>query len=88
MPHLEHPDPAHVKVYTIIVNGRRREVTQDRLTYREVVHLAFPDDPPDPNVIYTVTYANPHGKDGVLVEGQSVEVKNGMSFNVTKTNRS
>ncbi|MDP1644419.1 MAG: multiubiquitin domain-containing protein [Thiobacillus sp.] len=80
--------PGHTKSYSIIVNGRPREVTEHKLTYQEVVKLAFPDDQPDQNTLYTVAYANPHGKDGTLVDGQDVMVKNGMSFNVTKTNRS
>lgn len=78
----------HNKTITIIVNGRPREVSGHELTYAEVVAIAFPNDQPDPNVIYTVAYANPHGKDGTLVAGQEVHIKDGMSFNVTKTNRS
>lgn len=76
------------KTSTIIVNGRQREVTGHKLTYQQVVNLAFPDDQPDPNIVYTVAYANPHGKDGTLAEGQEVQIKEGMVFNVTKTNRS
>lgn len=76
------------KTFTIIVNGRKREVTDHKLTYQQVVKLAYPDDQSDANTIYTVAYANPHGKDGILVDGQDVVVKNGMSFNVTKTSRS
>lgn len=78
----------HDKTFNIIVNGRPREVTGHKLTYQQVVRLAFPDDQPDPNVVYTVAYANPHGKDGTLVDGEDVPVKEGMIFNVTKTNRS
>jgi hypothetical protein len=78
----------HDKAVKIIVNGRPREVTEHRLTYQQVIKLAFPDDPADPNIIYTVAYASPHGRDGTLAEGQDVEVKEGMSFNVGKTNRS
>jgi len=86
----EHSDQisGHSKTFKIIVNGRPREVTDHKLTYQQVVHLAFPDDQPDSNMVYTVAYANPHGKDGTLVDGQDVPVKNGMIFNVTKTNRS
>lgn len=76
------------KSYTIVVNGRQREVTEHKLTYQEVVKLAFPDDQAEADTIYTVAYANPHGRDGTLVEGQDVTVKDGMSFNVTKTSRS
>jgi hypothetical protein len=80
--------PGQNKTFTIIVNGRQREVTGHKLTYQQVVNLAFPDDQPDPNIVYTVAYANPHGKDGTLAEGQEVQIKEGMVFNVTKTNRS
>ena len=78
----------HDKVYSIIVNGRQKEVTEKKLSYTAVVLLAFPDDPVDDNIEYTVAYANPHGKDGTLVESQTVHIKEGMIFNVTKTNRS
>lgn len=78
----------HSKTYTIKVNTREMTITQHRLTFEEVVKLAFPNDAPDPNRIYTVTYANRDGHDRSLVAGESVEIKNGMAFNVTKTNRS
>ena len=85
-----HPDhaPGHNKVFKIIVNGRQKEVTDRKLTYQEVIQLAFPGTTPDPNSVYTIAYANPHGKDGTLVEGQEVKIKNDMVFNVTQTNRS
>lgn len=76
------------KVKTIIVNGRPREVTEHKLTYLEVVELAFPGAQPAPNIVYTVTYSNPHGHDGSLVEGQDVVVKDGMIFNVARTDQS
>jgi hypothetical protein len=50
------------------------------------VQLAFPGGPAD--LLYTVSYANLHGKDGTLAPGQETAVKDGMSFNVGKTNRS
>ena len=86
----DHPNgtPGHDKAFTIIVNGRPREVADHRLSYWQVVQLAYPGDQPDPNKVYTVTYSNPHGKDGTLTEGQEVEIKDGMVFNVVKTNRS
>ena len=80
--------PGHNKTTTIIINGRQFEVTGNRISYSEVVQLAFPNDQPSDTIEYTVAYANPHGKDGTLVEGQSVHIKEGMIFNVTKTNRS
>ena len=85
--HSDHA-PGHNKTTIIIVNGRQKEVTGKTISYSEVVQLAFPNDQMNDNIEYTVAYANPHGKDGTLVEGQSVHVKKGMIFNVTKTNRS
>ena len=76
------------KTTIIIVNGRSMEVTGKEISYSQVVQLAFPNDQNDENIEYTVAYANPHGKDGTLVEGQAVHIKKGMIFNVTKTNRS
>lgn len=80
--------PGQNKASTIIVNGRPREVTDKTVSYEEIVKLAFPDEPSNQDIDFTVAYANPHGKDGTLVAGQGVHVKEGMVFNVTKTNRS
>lgn len=76
------------KTATVIVNGRSREVSGKALSYRQLVQLAFPNDPVADAVEYTAAYANPHGKDGTLVDGQEVRIKEGMVFNVRKTNRS
>lgn len=87
-PHSENV-PGHNKAYAIIVNARQRDFTGQRITYEEVVKLAFPDAPEaGDSVDFTVSYANPHGKDGTLVSGQDTKVHEGMVFNVTKTNRS
>ena len=86
----DHSEQAHGnhKTYSIIVNGRPREVTEHTLTYLEVVHLAYPGEQPSESVVYTVTYSNPHGTEGSLVEGQNVNVKDGMIFNVRRTDKS
>ncbi len=78
----------HDKSFTIIVNGRPREVSEHKLTYLQVVQLAFPDEQPSAGSVYTVTFSNPHGKDGSLVEGQEVVINEGMIFNVRKTDQS
>lgn len=85
-----HSDQAHGhnKTYSIIVNGRPREVSDHKLTYLRVVQLAFPGEQPTATVVFTVTYSNPHGRDGSLVEGQDVVIKDGMIFNVRKTDQS
>lgn len=80
--------PGHTKTYSIIVNGRPREVSEHKLTYLQVVQLAYPGEVPTETIIFTVTYSNPHGRDGSLTEGQDVVIKDGMIFNVRKTDRS
>jgi hypothetical protein len=74
----------------IIVNGRKKEVAASSLSYDEVVNLAFDNQPPrGENVIITVTYSKgSHNSNGTLVSGESVEIKSGMVFNVTATDRS
>jgi Multiubiquitin len=78
------------KTVTIIVNGRKRVVAKDELTYEEVVNIAFDNNPPTgPNVVITVAYSKAeHDKQGTLVAGESVKVKEGMVFNVKATDRS
>ena len=70
----------------VAINGEQHFVSVGKISYEEVVKLAFPAGPFD--ILYTVSYANMHGKDGTLAPGQNTEVKKGMSFNVIKTNRS
>lgn len=80
--------PGQNKTRTIIVNGRPREFVGHKITYLEVVQLAFPGASMGESIIYTVTYTDPQGKDGELVNGQDVPVKKGMVFIVGKSNRS
>lgn len=78
------------KQFTVIVNGREKKVTTDELSYDQVVNLAFNDKPPTgPNIVITVTYRNAEdNKQGTLVAGQTVEIRNGTIFNVTATDKS
>lgn len=85
------PDPGGngPKPVTIYVNTTAHQVKKDEVSYEEVVKLAFPDGPSGNNPGYTVLYQRGHGnKDGELAAGQSVNVKDGMSFDVTPTNLS
>lgn len=78
----------HQKVFHIIVNGRQKEVSSHKLTYADVVQLAFPGEAPTDTVVFTVTFSTPNGKEGSMVEGQDETVKEGMIFNVSKTSQS
>ncbi len=78
------------KHFEVLVNGRPKPVIEDQLSYWQVVALAFPDATMSQTAIYTVLYK--HGpasnREGSLVEGQAVQIKSGMVFNVTRTDRS
>lgn len=75
------------KVKHIIVNARPKEFEGDRISYAQVVQLAFPGEV-STDIVYTVTHVGPHLPDGTLVEGQDIELYNGTKFDVAKTNRS
>ena len=78
------------KDLVVIVNGRQKTITDRRLSYNEVVALAFDNPPTGPNILITVTYRNgPHEHpEGSLFPGESVKTKNGMIFNVRATDKS
>ena len=77
------------KQYTIIVNSRRKTVEEERITYSEVVHLAFENPPTGDNIEITVAYRNgPRGTQGFLTKGQSVKIVDEMIFNVKATDKS
>ena len=74
----------------ILVNGEEKEVEKERISYEEVIMLAFGNYDSSERTTYTITYfrGENHKPNGVLVKGQEVMVKKGMKFNVSKTNRS
>jgi len=80
--------PGHNKTFEIVVNTRKVEVTESRLSYEQVSKIAYPSDPQDGSIIYSVSYSNEHGHDGQLVAGQDVKIKDGMVFVVVKSGRS
>jgi len=75
------------KPTNIIVNGRPTKFKGDEISYTEVVEIAYLGES-NSGIVFTVTYMGPRMPDGTLVKGQSIEVRNGMKFDVTKTNRS
>jgi hypothetical protein len=82
--------PHGPKPVTIVVNGEAHEVPKDEIAFEEVVALAYPGGPQGPNIIYSVTYRKgpDHKPKGILAEGGSVKVKNGMIFDVRVTDKS
>ena len=76
--------------FTIVVNGRRRTVSTNALTFDEIVALAYDKPPQGEFICFTITYRGGvcTQPEGMLVEGESVEIKEGMVFNVTFTDKS
>ena len=74
----------------IYVRGRKHEVQAEKISYKEVVDLGYPDGKQGPNYEYDVTWKDgPKEKpEGVLKEGEYVEVVEEMRFDVKFTDKS
>ena len=82
--------PAAHQQVIITVNTKPFEVDKEEISFEEIVGLAFGAVPAGVNVAFTVTYRRGQGNkpSGSLVEGATVKVKDGMIFNVSKTDKS
>jgi hypothetical protein len=83
----------HERPFEIIVNGQKKEWDENRISFEQLVHLAYPNPPPPPpggSIEYTISYTKgpPKHPQGTLKEGQSVEVIDGMVFDVVPTVKS
>lgn len=78
--------PGQNKPAQIFINMEAHTVNQQRISYEEVVRLAFPGGPFD--ITYSVDFASERGKDGTLSKDKDTKVHEGMVFNVIKSNRS
>lgn len=84
-----HNDDHGPKPVTIYVNGTAYDVPKERISYEELLALigapALPDDQR-----YSVQFSKGQsGKPtGTLIEGETVQVKKEMEFDVTPANRS
>jgi hypothetical protein len=83
-------DQNHSHTVEIIVNGQKKVVAKDELSFDELVALAFENPPTGDNWLITISYRRGPGKkpEGTLVKGETVKVKDGMIFNVDATDRS
>jgi hypothetical protein len=75
------------KKVTIIVNTKPHEWPEKKISFEQVVELAFPGQSYDPQGT-TVEYSRGHGPDHSLRPGHIVDVKGGMVFDVEPANRS
>ena len=84
---LTKPKQSSVK---IIINGKTKTVDSNELSFDELVELAFPNQPANPNTAHTITYKRgcDCSPEGSLVKSESVCIKDGGVFNVTATDKS
>ena len=76
------------KIYTLVVNGRDRTVTEKKLSYQDIAKLAYPGANFE-QYLYTITYFRGEGgHEGDLVEGETINAKDGMVFNVRRSDKS
>jgi hypothetical protein len=78
------------KPLTIIVNGREKQWSESKISFREVVILAFGSYEDTPQILYTVTHkpADKSQHEGTMVDGDEVNVHPGMIFNVARSDKS
>ncbi len=75
---------------TLIVNGEEKEWDSKTISFEQAIVLAFGSISTNPNICYTVTYKRGPGqnREGSMVKGDVIRVKNKMIFNVTSTDKS
>lgn len=78
----------HDVTFHITVNGQAEVWHRRKISYEEAVKLAFPDGPSGGNVRYSVSWTKPDGQEGSLRPGRSIDVVDGMMFDVRNTDKS
>lgn len=78
----------HGQTINITVNGTAEVWQKRRISYEEVVRLAFPTGPHGGEIRYSVSWTKPDGQEGALRRGQSVDVVDGTMFDVRNTDKS
>ena len=89
--HVQEGDDFEIRVvsFKILVGGNEKTWHSVRISYEEVIKLAFGTYEDNELITYTVGYF--HGindEEGSLTKGRDVEIQNGTAFNVTKTDKS
>jgi len=72
------------------VNARPKEVADDEQSFNQIVALAFNPVPTGPNIVFTISYRKgpKENPEGTMTPGQTVEIKDGMVFDATATDKS
>ena len=75
---------------TIIVSGTAHQWKKGKITFQQVIELAYGSYNEDPKVAYTVTYEDgpKQNPEGSMIKDSVVFVKNKMIFNASATDKS
>ena len=76
------------KTVTIFVNGTQESWPHRKISYDQVVKLAFPHGPFGGDIRYSVSWTKPDGQEGSLRPGHKVVVVEEMIFDVRNTDKS
>lgn len=89
-PNSGHDSGGHNATATIVVDGSPYDVEKEKISFAEIVTLAYPDYPQHPEITYSVTYKRgpSANHEGILAPGGTVMVKKDMVFNVSRTGQS
>jgi len=78
------------KDLVIIVNAEEKVWHDKTISFEQLAAIAYGSYEDNEAITYSITYKRGMGNkpEGSLTKGQSVQVKDKMIFNVTRTNRS
>ncbi len=81
---------AKKKETVIIVNGTAKQWPKRQISFEEIITLAYGQYIDKPTMVYTVAYEDgpKQNREGSLIKGQVVFVKNKMIFHATATDKS
>ncbi len=79
-----------IRTITLIVNTRPHPWREKKISYEQVVQLAYPGQVPTDDVTFTVRFTRGQGGhgSGTLTPGRDTPAKEGMVFDVIRTVRS
>lgn len=85
----EHNQSEPENEITIIINGRPKIVREKKLSFIDIIKLAFGSYLDNDRTVYTMTYKKAVDKhQGSLVLGEELKIKSGVIINVTSTDKS
>jgi len=82
--------PDHGKTVTVVINTVPHEWSKKAISFGDLIEIEYPGQPLQEGDVVRIDYSRgPEGHSrGILKAGDAVPVKDGMVFNVHRTNRS